>query len=703
MIDDKEILSEMLLGLRNDHAKPTGKSLTYEQYRQRDLDRKNKRAELARDITIPECENPEQRAGLEANTEEWLRYYLNEKFTNPFSDDQKEIIKDTEAAIRHGYRQATAAPRGDGKTTTVEGVMIKAAFTGVLEFGLVICASGVLADQVLDNIKKEITTNPRLMADYPEICYPLSLIADCPALAKRQTANGKKTLCKWTKRFIMFPAIPGSPAGGTIFMSKGIDSSFRGLNVFGKRPRFVLADDPETRESAASDSQTYTRCVTLNKDIAGLAGSGKRLGISMLCTLQNNRCAAAKFTDPKLNPAWNGKRYCAIKAWPANKLLWEEYILMRKEAQESGDRTAAKATAFYVANREAMDEGAIVSNPHSIKEGDVSALQSHYNQIADAGLDNFLTEYQNAPPVDDEHSNQLTEGLIATKTTGLPVTVVPKETKELVITVDVGQYRIYWQATAWLDNGTGLVVDYDFKDVIGAAPNAQKQQTDNCIAQALRELRETLLEEKYFDEQGELRTVQLVMVDSGDFTDVVYDFVTAAGPMFIASKGTGETYRVTQTTDKAIGIHYYVSWIQRPNAKPIPLYHLDTNYWKRQCHDGWQIPLRNEDKSFRAGALGIYEHKVRPELLKYARQIVAEQYEEIVVPGQGVRWKWHRGGKGRGQDNHWFDTCYMGYAAREIVKAKLQAARRRAASPVIPQTESMFPGLSAVSFNPAGY
>jgi hypothetical protein len=47
-----------------------------------------------------------------------------------------------------------------------------------------------------------------------------------------------------------------------------------------------------------------------------------------------------QYTDPALKPAWNGKRWRAIEQWPTKRELWDEYILIRKDCQQSGDTKA---------------------------------------------------------------------------------------------------------------------------------------------------------------------------------------------------------------------------------------------------------------------------------------------------------------------------------------------------------------------------
>jgi hypothetical protein len=209
--------------------------------------------------------------------------------------------------------------------------------------------------------------------------------------------------------------------------------------------------------------------------------------------------------------------------------------------------------------------------------------------------------------------------------------------------------------------------------------------------------------ERYFTDQGEHKQVNLVMVDSGEFTDPIYRFCASTAGFFVASKGYGDTYSHKPHAEKILGNHYYIGPVVYDAHKRINLVHLDSNHWKQVAHDAWLTPTLNEDGSFRKGSMSLYHTPEKTRHHSLAKHKTAEEWRETFIPGNGQKSGMRRAWFKIRSNNHWGDTGYMGYAAREIVKAKLQAARRRAASPVISQGDSMFPSLQGVSFNPAGY
>jgi hypothetical protein len=389
-----------------------------------------------------------------------------------------------------------------------------------------------------------------------------------------------------------------------------------------------------------------------------------------------------------------------MEQWPTNKELWEEYMLLRKEDQQQGDKWGSRATEFYRERQSEMDAGAVLANPYAVPPKCLTALQGLYNFIADKGLDAFLTEYQNDPPKGDEtETNALTDLRIINKQwTGEQFTV-PKDTQYITAQIDMGKYSCHWEVNAWLANDAGFTVDYGVVEVVGTEVNGDKTQTETAITRALSEFRDLMKSDRYFDEQGEMRQVNLVMADSGEFTDAVYRFCASTAGFFVAAKGFGDTYSHRPTPEKILGNHYYFAPVVYDNHKRINLVHLDSNHWKQEAHNAWLIPTLNEDLSYRKGSMCLYKTAEKTRHHSLAKHKTAEEWRESFIPGKGLKRYWHK----LRPNNHWLDTGYMGYAAREIVKAKLQAARRRAASPPITQGESMFPSLQGVSFNPAGY
>src|SRR5690606_26579701 len=117
------------------------------------------------------------------------------------------------------------------------------------------------------------------------------------------------------------------------------------------------------RESARSELQTETRERIIEEDVGGLAGPDKTIARVMLCTLLNQKCIAATYTDRSKKSSWRGQRHRLIQVWPENTDLWDEYMRLRQD-RGGDDPDARIAHQFYADRRAAMDAGAVVTNPH---------------------------------------------------------------------------------------------------------------------------------------------------------------------------------------------------------------------------------------------------------------------------------------------------------------------------------------------------
>jgi len=670
----------------------------------KNVERQNKKNAAARDLDLPECKDPDRRALCELDIFDWLTTYFPKAFYRPFTDQQKEIVRVILSCATDRTTQAIAAPRGSGKSVIARRVILFMILTGQLRFAVIVAATGRDAKNMLKAIKADLHTNKVLLQDYPEVCVPIKEVARSPRRCALQTVKGEFTDINWQPEQIKLPSVEGSRCSGAKIYARSLDGSIRGLNEDDERPDFILIDDPETQESAKSLVQIESREHTINQDLSGLAVQGDPLGMLMLTTVQTRICLSLKYTDPQEYPAWDGKRWKAIEAWPTAKELWDEYMLMRKQNQQDGDKWGTGATNYYRERQAEMDAGAVVANPYAVPNKSISALQGLYNFIADKGIDAFLTEYQNDPPKEEEcESEQLTDLRIISKQWTGEQYLMPSDTAYVTAQIDMGKYACHWEVNAWLANDAGFTIDYGIVEVKGTEVNGAKEQTDVAIGRALAEFHDLMRSERYFTDQGEHKQVNLVMVDSGEFTDTIYRFCATTAGFFVASKGYGDTYSHKPHAEKILGNHYYIGPVVYDNHKRINLVHLDSNHWKQVAHDAWLTPTLNEDGSFRKGSMSLYHTPEKTRHHSLAKHKTAEEYRETFIPGNGQKSGMRRAWFKIRSNNHWGDTGYMGYACRELVKAKLQAARRRAASPVIRNDESMFPGLTGVSFNPAGY
>jgi hypothetical protein len=522
-----------------------------------------------------------------------------------------------------------------------------------------VAATAEDAERILHNIKMEYETNDALFADFPEICAPVRALEGAPQRSNTQEVNGKRTLIRWSGKHVVFPTVEGSPSSGSILMTKGMDGSIRGARYRNRRPDLIIIDDAETRESASNDSQIETRELIIEQDIGGLGGPGKRVARVMLCTCMNRRCVSYRFTDPKVKPSWNGRRYAMMVKAPDREDLWNEYIQIRQMSMSEGDRFGRTAHKFYLEHRAEMDAGAIVGNPKryitsNLEDGEpaeVSAIQHAYNIIASKGLPYFQAECQNDPSAEGEpQHNGLTAAHVARKLSGIPRGLMPNDTQALTGFIDLGKRVCHWCVIAWQPGARGSIIDYGVEEVHNADAGPEP-----AIVRALHTWRDRILAGPYMTQSGVPKRLDAVLIDAGNWDTAVWQFVTdVGGSPFRAAKGFGSGYKQSpfntptkSSSDTRVGEHWVVA--RQPHGGW--LHRLDVDYWKRWCHDRFLTPTESP------GSLAVFgdDHRVHH---SFSHHIVSEVEKEEFVVGKGLRRYWDQ----QNANNHWLD-CVTGACA----------------------------------------
>lgn len=615
------------------------------------------------EITVRKCADPARREKALADPRTFAETYFADRFYMSNAKHHNEMIDSICHVAQFGGDQAISAPRGEGKTTVATVMMIYAILKGWVKFPIVIAQTGPHAERIFKDIKFQFEANEILGDDFPEISDPVKALEGAPQRANMQKHNGKFTRIAWKQNSVTFPDIEGSQYGGVSMAYFGLDAAIRGLIVNGKRPDFVLIDDPETRESAASPHQIATRSQSIDRDIAGLAGPTRRISRVMLCTIQNRFCLAYQYTDPKQKSSWTGKRFKMLDTFPSNTEMWQDYVDQRQQCQREGDKEARAATQFYIDNRKEMDQGASVSNPMrydktELLDGwkvEVSALQHCYNIISDYGMESFLSECQNDPSEEaGPEGTGLTSAIVSSRMSGLDRGEFHRDHQVVTVGIDLGKYMCHWVMVGWQQGCVGNVIDYGIVEVPGVGTNTAAQASEIALFNALMQWRSELMDVKH--------GIDMVLVDSGDFTKTTYRFVReVGGKPFMVCKGiSSRAFNPgKQTKDRIPGENWFASFQQKDG---VWLYMLDTDYWKQFVHERFLTPTFNEAQHYMPASLSIFSAEDRRTHLSYSHHIVAEERREEFVPGKGLRRFWHR----INRNNHFLDATYMACAAARM-------------------------------------
>lgn len=634
--------------------------------RDRDLaDQRATRSESAR-ITIPKVVNPERRKICLADPELFLRTYFPDKYRLAFCADHKRMISVMVDKAKHGGRQAVAAPRGRGKTEIAKGMLVYLVLAGLCRFPLVVGATADHARMIYKDFRNKIATNDLLLEDFPEVCWPVRALEGAPQRASKQHVDGKLTHIVWTANdYLSLPYVDGSPYGGIKITYFGLDSAFRGVNIDGDRPDYVLVEDPETEESARQIGQIETRERLIDQDISGLASQEDNLAIVVFSTIQNRFCLSYKLTDRKLRPAYNGLRYGMIVKWPNDMEAWQDYVAQRHADQAAGDEYGRSAVKMYLDNREAMDAGAEMLTsefvPVTLDDGTElvhSSLQAAWNKIADTSMAAYRTEYQNDPePEDTIETIGLTAARVQSRLGRTLQRERPKDTLCVSMGLDIGKHNSHWTKIAWTEEAAGTIHDYGVMETHGLLQDSDNKTIERALLSTL---------EIFAEEVRESDIPLLCLVDSGTYSDAIYEACRRLGPPFFASKGwDNKRFRLPKRSTAKIPFDEAYASIQENG---LWLYHVNTEYWKQWLHQRFITNPFDEVGERVPGSMVLYDHGGdKKRHLAFAHHIVAEERRRVPVYGKELREEWFV----KSRNNHWLDATALACAAAGCVGVHL--------------------------------
>lgn len=644
-------------------------------------ERMAKKRAAVRDLTIAIPQDLDRRKRCLQDPVEFLTTYFATTFYQPFTPDRRAMITSICDAARYGGDFAIAGPRGEGKTRLAIYGALYLMFAGLSNFPVVIGKSQTKAQNELKTIKERLQQNDMLIADFPEIGLPFKAVGGWSSRARMQTVAGKETNIEIASDHIIFPTITREMlphhwpidcdpvSNGQTISSLGIDGPIRGTNYRDMRPTLAILDDIESKESAVSEAIIESNEQIIEKDIGGLGGSGRRVSRVMLCTTQNRKCIAYKYTDTQQKPSWNGQRFRKMIKPPARDDLWEEYISMRIN-KSSDDPDARAAFRFYRDQQSMMDAECEIGNPYSFDDRkhadgeplELSAIQAYYNRVADFGAEAVATEDDNDPPEEaGPETSGITAAVVGSRISGFDKHICPANTLAITAAIDIGKYICHWVVIAWTNNATGCVIDYGRAEVANTDVDSDDQAIEKAIYRTLLQFRDWIINVEFEDASGAKRKIDRVFCDSGDYTQSVYEFIRQIGHgIFAPTKGLGK-YKQPQTQNESIRVGRHLHAHYMPSDR-VWLHLLDADYWKRFVHERFLTPTFDDENMLRAGSLSLYQPHGSKDHLTFSQHIVAEEWVTDFKKGKGERCYWMV----HNRNNHYLDATAMAAAAASL-------------------------------------
>lgn len=671
-IEEAQALAELASRLEESAPQLSG----YARHKERMAEKAREQSRLGRDIgPLPPVKDPERRAACERDLRLYLETYHARKFRLAWSEDHLRVLAKAQLVVLVGAMFALAMPRGNGKTTILERVILWAIKYGHHFYAMLVGATEPKADKALAKVQRELLTNPALGEDFPEVCYPLRKLEGIHNRAKGQLLDGQPTSIELGKRQLVLPTVPGSRASGAIVETGGLLSAVRGaqyLTVGGEvlRPTLLLIDDPQTRESARSQEQTGTREEIVAADLLGMVGPDDSIAALMPCTVIAPGDMADRLLDKELHPEWRGERMKLLYAFPENLDLWEEYWQLFCDAlrtHDDADAVPKEATAFYLEHREAMDKGAVVAWESRKRKDEFSAIQ-HCMNLWLRNPSAFASEYQNEPLLPTSDDRVLTVDEIAQKVTEYRRRQVPKECTWLTAFIDVHKRCLYWGVCGWAPDFTGFCLDY------GCFPKANRSTwtqdrirptlgeiykgagTEGAIYKGLTQVMNDLLGRTWERDDQAPMQINRLLIDTSWDTNTIRKFCRESPWKAVTMPSFGREFGPNSIPisqwKKRPGELLGDEWkIQKLKGREVPHVTFDANHWKTQFHRRLATPVGDP------GAFALFGReasgKGRADHNFFARHLDAEYRQPLAgVVRQIDNWQPKPGHS----QNHWLDV-----------------------------------------------
>lgn len=641
---------------------------------------------------IPPVKNPKRRAACRYDLHLFEQaYFPHSTGLSPFGAAQTNVLARIQDAILGAGRVLNCEPRGFAKSTKSENAILWAMLYGHRRYGLILGASSEHAADAISSIKRELQENDLLYEDFPEVVHAIRALEGRPQRCTSQTHKGKLTYIGWNADSIVFPKIDGSEASSAIIESKGYLSASRGIRFkrpdgTQARPDLVIIDDPQTDESAISPAQVTKRLNILKKAILRLGGHGKKVVAVMNATVIADGDMVDQLADHKLHPEWQAVRVKMLEQMPES--IDEHWLGQYKRIRDDydpdviGDQARAhdKATEYYLANRDVMDAGAVVSWHHiPLEDGEVSPIQHAMNIFCDDGEDVFASECQNEPRraipagVSNIDRNEVRQRL-----SGFARGVVPSGTAAVVAHCDIHDAILYWSVAAVKDDFTGSVIDYGtfpkqptehfsmysikrrLQDVVGT------DSIEEAIVEGVKIVANQIGGKVWATPEGEALNVAAMLFDVGYKPEEVAKGIRLSD---FANVCWGSRGRGIGPTDKPM-TEYDTKRMRRAGPNPtrprwyvpkesingLASVHFDANFWKSAA------AARFMQQQSTPGEWSLFGNH-REDHSHYADHLTAEEPIPTTAKGKTVIvWKTRPN-----RENHWWDTCVGCNVAASLV------------------------------------
>ena len=253
-----------------------------------------------------------------------------------------------------------AAPRGEAKSTITSQIfVIWCVVTERKWYAIIAMDAFDQAAIMLQAIKAELDSNPRLLMDFPKATGQGPVWREGVLL----TCNDRK------------------------IEAVGTGKRIRGRRHGPHRPDLFIGDDLENDENVKTPEQRTKLQDWITKAVLKLGEAGEKFDVIIIGTILHYDSVLNRLQK---NPLWRSAKFKAVMRWPDRMDLWDtwENILLAQGEDEAG--------RYYADHKVLMDAGAEVSWPAGRPLINLMTIRAR------DGHASFDSELQNDPLSDDD-------------------------------------------------------------------------------------------------------------------------------------------------------------------------------------------------------------------------------------------------------------------------------------------------------------
>lgn len=257
-----------------------------------------------------------------------------------------------------GHKGCYAAPRGEAKSTLFTQLLnLWTIVTERKKFQVILMDSFDQSAMMLEAIKVELESNPRLKMDFPNACgagrvWQVGVIVTANKIKVQVAGSGKKV---------------------------------RGWRHGPNRPDLVTLDDIENDENVRKKEQRDKTEAWLKKAVMKLGPPDGSMDVFYIGTILHYDSVLNRTLK---SPVWHSRIFKAIMQWPDRMDMWDKWEeILLNQGEDVADE-------YYQQNKSLMDQGCVLSWP---KTRPLLRLMKERADDHHA----FDCEYQNDPTNDD--------------------------------------------------------------------------------------------------------------------------------------------------------------------------------------------------------------------------------------------------------------------------------------------------------------